>query len=193
MLRKPLIAAFSLTCTLLCSTAIAGTQVKMTTSHGDIVIELEDEKAPLSTENFINYVKSGFYDGTIFHRVIPGFVIQGGGFTSDMNRKATEAPLSNEADNGLKNTHYSLSMARTPDPDSATSQFFINLQDNASLDHSGKTQRGWGYAVFGRVVEGQAVVDTIAGVKTGSQSRMRDVPVEPVHVTSATLIENSAN
>lgn len=189
MLKKSLLAASLLASSLLGNTALAGTMVKMTTSAGDLVIELEDEKAPLSAQNFIDYVNNGFYDGTIFHRVIPGFVIQGGGFTADMQRKATEAPLQNEADNGLKNTHYSLSMARTPAPNSATSQFFINLRDNQSLDHTAKTDRGWGYAVFGRVVEGEEVVDAIAGVKTGSQFGMRDVPLEAVVITSATLIE----
>jgi len=191
MLKKTLLAATFFAATLANGTTFAGTLVNMTTSAGDIVIELEDEKAPKSALNFINYVKSGFYDGTIFHRVIPGFVIQGGGFTAEMQQKPTEAPLQNEADNELKNTQYSLSMARTPSPHSATSQFFINLNDNQSLDHTGKTDRGWGYAVFGRVIEGQEVVDKIAGVKTGSQSGMRDVPLEAVHISTATLIEKA--
>lgn len=183
-------ASLALSCSLLCGAAQAGTQVRMSTSLGDILIELEDERAPQSSQNFIDYVESGFYNGTVFHRVIPGFVIQGGGFTPDMDRKPTRAPLENEADNGLKNSHYSLSMARTSDPHSATSQFFINLRDNANLDHSGKTPRGWGYAVFGRVIEGQAVVDAIAGVKTTSRAGMRDVPAEPVVIESATLSNN---
>lgn len=187
MLKKHLYSATALFFSLLCTTATAGTMVHMSTSAGDMIIELEDEKAPLTVKNFIDYVESGFYDGTIFHRVIPGFVIQGGGFSPDMARKETSAPITNEADNGLKNTHYSLSMARTPNPDSATSQFFINLRDNASLDHTAKNQRGWGYAVFGRVVEGKDVVERIASVKTGTRSGMRDVPLEAVTIKKATL------
>ncbi len=190
MLKKTFFSMTVLAASLLSANAQAGTLVKMNTSAGEIIIELEDEKAPVSAANFANYVKAGFYDQTIFHRVIPGFVIQGGGFTADdISRKTTEAPIENEADNGLKNSHYSLSMARTSDPSSATSQFFINLQDNASLDHTAKDSRGWGYAVFGRVIEGQEVVDQIATVKTGSVAGMRDVPLKPVRIESATLLE----
>ncbi len=188
MFKKYLIAAASLVALTFSSATFASTQIKMTTSAGDIVIELEDEKAPVTVENFISYVESGFYDGTIFHRIIPGFVIQGGGFSAEMQRKSTQSPIQNEADNELKNTHYSLSMARTSDPNSATSQFFINLVDNASLDHTGKDQRGWGYAVFGRVVSGQEVVDQIATVDTGSKMGMRDVPLEPVLIESASVL-----
>lgn len=157
------------------------------TSAGPIVIEVFTDKAPVSAKNFISYVKAGFYDGTIFHRVIPGFVIQGGGFTEDMIRKPTREPIANEADNGLKNLRGSLSMARTPDPESATSQFFINLADNAYLDYTEPTMQGWGYAVFARVVEGMEVVDEIAASETGVVEGMPDVPLTPIIVTSATL------
>ena len=162
--------------------ALGGTMVKFETSKGDIVIELNDEEAPLSAKNFLQYVDSGFYDGTIFHRVIPGFVVQGGGLESGLRRKQTEEPIQNEADNGLKNGRGTLSMARTSDPHSATSQFFINLADNAFLDHTAKSGQGWGYAVFGRVVEGMEVVDAIAGEPTGNG----DVPVDEIVLTKAT-------
>ncbi|MGD8428854.1 MAG: peptidylprolyl isomerase [Ectothiorhodospiraceae bacterium] len=152
------------------------------TNKGDIRIELYAERAPVTVKNFLDYVDSGFYDGTIFHRVIPGFVIQGGGFTADMQRKATRDPIENEADNGLKNERGTLSMARTQDKDSATSQFFINLADNAFLDHG---VRGFGYAVFARVTEGMDVVDAIAAVPTGRHGPYSDVPEEPVVVESA--------
>lgn len=157
------------------------------TTAGAIAIEVLTDVAPVSAENFINYVKAGFYDGTVFHRVIPGFVVQGGGFTEDMIRKPTREPIENEADNGLKNTRATLSMARTSDPESATSQFFINLADNAYLDYSEPTAQGWGYAVFARVIEGMEVVDDIAGVDTGVVEGMPDVPLEPVIVTHASL------
>ena len=152
----------------------------MTTSHGDIEIELYPEDAPITVKNFLEYIESGFFDGTIFHRVIPGFVLQGGGFTADMNQKETSAPITNEADNGLKNTVGTLSMARTPNPDSATSQFFVNLVDNAFLDFSAKTQQGWGYAVFAKVTSGMDVVQSIAGVATGNVGGHGDVPLEAV-------------
>lgn len=187
MPQKTLLTAAAITSILFCNTAAAGTLVNMTTSAGSITIELEDEKAPLSAKNFIHYVESGFYNDTLFHRVIPGFVIQGGGFSPDMTKKATGTPVKNEADNGLKNTRYSLSMARTSEPDSASSQFFINLRDNRSLDHTGKTPYGWGYAVFGRVIEGQEIVDQIATVKTSSQTGMRDVPVEEIRITTINI------
>jgi peptidyl-prolyl cis-trans isomerase A (cyclophilin A) len=156
--------------------------VVMTTSKGDITLEMLPDQAPVTVENFLTYVDDGFFDGTVFHRVIPGFMIQGGGFTQQMQRKATRPPISNEADNGLKNERGTLSMARTSDVNSATSQFFINLVDNEILDHG---VRDFGYAVFARVVEGMEVIDEIAGVQTGQQGGMRDVPVEPVMITAA--------
>ena len=156
--------------------------VIFSTSMGDITIELLSEEAPITTKNFLEYVDAGFFDGTIFHRVIPGFVIQGGGFTADMNQKPTRAPIKNEADNGVKNSRGTLSMARTSDINSATSQFFINLKDNAFLDHG---TRDFGYAVFGKVVEGMDVVDKIAGVKTGNRGHHSDVPMEAIVTTTA--------
>jgi len=156
--------------------------VIFSTSMGDITIELMSEEAPITAKNFLDYVDAGFFDGTIFHRVIPGFVIQGGGFTADMNQKATQAPIKNEADNGVKNSRGTLSMARTSDINSATSQFFINLKDNAFLDHG---TRDFGYAVFAKVVEGMDVVDQIAGVQTGNKGPHSDVPVEPVVTNTA--------
>ena len=165
-------------------------RVAFDTSKGKIVIELFEDKAPKTVDNFLQYVKSGHFDGTIFHRVIPGFVIQGGGFTADMTQKPTKPPIQNEADNGLKNARGTLSMARTSDPNSASSQFFINLSDNAALDHKGKSQQGWGYAVFGRVVEGMDVVDQIAQVRTGRKGYFDDVPVEPIVVRKAQVLGN---
>ena len=164
-------------------------KVKFATNKGDIIIELFCDKAPITTENFIQYVKDGFYDGTIFHRVIPDFVIQGGGFESGMNQKQTRANIKNEADNGVKNTLGSLSMARTPDPDSASSQFFINLKANEFLDFTAKTQQGWGYAVFAQVVEGMEAVEAIAMVSTGNANGHQDVPSEDMIIESATLID----
>ncbi|MCC5857951.1 MAG: peptidylprolyl isomerase [Ectothiorhodospiraceae bacterium] len=152
------------------------------TSHGDITLELYPEDAPVTVENFLRYVDDGFYDGTVFHRVIPGFVIQGGGFDADMNQKPTHDPIRNEADNGLKNERGTLSMARTQQIHSATSQFFINLNDNAFLDHG---TRDFGYAVFARVVDGMDVVDGIAQVPTGTHRGHQDVPREPVLVQRA--------
>jgi len=151
------------------------------TSKGDIVVELFADKAPKSVENFVNYARSGFYDGTIFHRVISHFMIQGGGFTPDMEKKATGEPIPNEASNGLSNKRGTLAMARTNHPHSATSQFFINVQDNMNLDHSGETSsQAWGYAVFGQVVEGMNVVDDVRFVQTERKPPYSDVPVEPV-------------
>ena len=152
------------------------------TTHGTMKIEVNPEEAPVTVENFLKYVNDGFFNGTIFHRVIPGFVIQGGGFDSEMDQKETRQPITNEADNGLKNLRGTLSMARTPAKDSATSQFFINLVDNDVLDHG---TRDFGYAVFAKVVEGMDVVDKIAGVKTGNHGHHGDVPVEPVVIESA--------
>lgn len=154
--------------------------VEMQTNKGIIVIELNEEKAPGSVANFLRYVNEGFYDGTIFHRVIPGFMVQGGGFTADMQQKETHETIKNEANNGLKNTVGTLAMARTPNPHSASSQFFINVKDNAFLDFKSETPQGWGYAVFAEVVEGMDVVNTIVGVKTANKGGHQDVPVEPV-------------
>ena len=156
--------------------------VVLTTSLGEITLELDAEKAPITVKNFLEYVESGFFNGTIFHRVIPGFMIQGGGFTSDMKQKTTQSPIKNEADNGLKNLRGTLSMARTSDVNSATSQFFINLTDNAFLDHG---DRDFGYAVFAKVVDGLDVLDAIGKVKTGRKSGHSDVPLEPVLILSA--------
>ena len=158
--------------------------ITISTSHGDIVIELFDETAPISAENFRQYVADGHFDNTIFHRVIPNFMIQGGGFTADMSQKPTRAPIKNEADNGEKNVRGTLAMARTQVVDSATSQFFVNLRDNSFLDHGG---RDFGYAVFARVTEGMDVVDAIAAVPTGNQGGHADVPIDPVTINSVTI------
>lgn len=163
--------------------------VKFETSMGDIVIEVFPKEAPITAENFLQYAREGFYDGTIFHRIIKGFVIQGGGFDESFKEKTTREPIKNEADNGLKNQQYTLSMARTPDPDSASSQFFINLADNKFLDFKSKSPQGWGYAVFGRVVEGMDVVDKAALVKTGRRGPHEDVPEENVVILKATVTE----
>ena len=162
--------------------------VELDTNMGAIVIELNEEKAPKTVKNFLDYVKSGHYDGTIFHRVIDGFMIQGGGMDADMNEKSTNAPIENEADNGLKNTAGSIAMARTQDPHSATSQFFINVKDNDFLNHSGKNMQGWGYTVFGKVTSGMDVIEKIKGVPTGRYGMHADVPREPVVIKSATII-----
>ncbi len=159
--------------------------VKMSTSKGDIILKLNKEKAPISVENFLKYVDKKFYDGTIFHRVIPNFMIQGGGFTPDMKQKTTDAPIKNEWKNGLQNKKYTLAMARTQVPDSGTSQFFINVADNAFLDQA---RDGAAYAVFGEVAVGNAVVDAIAAVKTGNKGGMGDVPTETVTINSAVKI-----
>jgi cyclophilin family peptidyl-prolyl cis-trans isomerase len=160
--------------------------IEFVTSKGNFTIELFTAEAPLTTANFLEYVNSGFFDDTIFHRVIPGFVIQGGGFTPQMQQKKTQAPIKNEADNGVKNKRGTLSMARTNDVNSATSQFFINLEDNISLDHK---PGSFGYAVFGRVVAGMDVIDAIAAVKTGRNGGHSDVPLEAVVVQSAKELE----
>ncbi|HTY04211.1 MAG TPA: peptidylprolyl isomerase [Rhodocyclaceae bacterium] len=157
--------------------------IKLTTNHGTIVLELDADKAPKTVENFIAYVEAGHYDNTIFHRVIDGFMIQGGGFESGMKQKPTREPVENEARNGLKNARGSIAMARTSDPHSASAQFFINLADNAFLDYPG--QDGWGYCVFGRVTEGMDVVDKIRNVKTGRSGFHQDVPVEDVVIERA--------
>jgi len=161
--------------------------VKLETNKGTITLELDAEKAPNSVENFVTYVNDGFYDGTIFHRVIPGFMIQGGGMNPDMSEKANKSPIKNEANNGLKNDRGTIAMARTNDPHSATSQFFINLKDNGFLDHTSESPAGWGYAVFGKVIDGMDVVDEIAKVKTGNHGPHGDVPLEPVVIEKATV------
>ena len=160
------------------------TRVRMSTILGDMTLELDVENAPKTVENFVNYASSGFYDGTIFHMVINNFMVQGGGFDTGMRQKTTEAPIDNEANNGLKNNRGTIAMARTMDPHSATAQFFINLKDNAFLDHSGKTAQGWGYCVFGEVIEGMDVVDNIAKAKTGNSGGHQDVPVKDVVIES---------
>ena len=163
--------------------------VKLETSLGEITLELYPDKAPATVANFLQYVKDGFFDGTIFHRVIPTFMIQGGGFDAQMNQKPTKAPIKNEADNGLKNEAYTVAMARTNIPDSATAQFFINVADNQFLNHTAKTPQGWGYAVFGKVVKGQDVVDKIKAVPTANKGMHQNVPVEPVTIIKATVVE----
>ena len=166
----------------------ASPRVALETSKGRIVLELDAARAPKTVENFLAYVRAGHYDGTIFHRVIDGFMVQGGGFTAEMQQKPTRPPVENEADNGLKNLRGTVAMARTNDPHSASAQFFVNHVDNSFLDHTAKDLRGWGYAVFGKVVEGMEVVDAIAKVATATRSRMENVPVEPVVITKATIL-----
>jgi len=162
--------------------------VRLHTTHGVIGLELDAEKAPLTVANFLEYVKSGHYANTVFHRVIDGFMIQGGGFEPGMKQKPTRAPISNEASNGLTNDMYTVAMARTSDPHSASAQFFINIKDNDFLNHSGPTANGWGYCVFGKVVEGKEVVDLIRKVKTGTKGFHSDVPLEDVTITSAEVV-----
>ena len=161
--------------------------ITLHTNYGDIVIELDFDKAPKTAANFKQYAEEGFYNDTIFHRVIDGFMIQGGGMTEDMEQKTTRDPIENEADNGLKNVQGSLAMARTNDPHSATAQFFINVKDNSFLNHSGKNSQGWGYCVFGKVTDGMDVVEKIKGVKTGTKGFHQDVPQEPVIIKSVTV------
>ncbi len=164
-------------------------KVAFETNHGRIVLQLEAQAAPKTVESFLRYVDEGFFDNTIFHRVIPGFMIQGGGFDPDMKQKPTHEPVPNEADNGLKNKAGTVAMARTQDPHSATAQFFVNVSDNGFLDHTSKTPQGWGYTVFGHVVEGMSVVREIEGVKTGRVGMHQDVPLEQVVIQSAQRVE----
>ena len=174
-----------------CSAALKGTnpvKVKLTTSMGPIVIELDKAKAPISTENFVKYVESGHYNGTIFHRVIDNFMIQGGGFNDKMSQKPTQAPIKNESTNGLKNDNYTVAMARTGVRDSATSQFFINVKDNDFLNYSGESPQGYGYAVFGKVVEGKETVDKIKKVATGNAGGHQNVPTTAVVIEKAECI-----
>ncbi len=183
--------SFSLAGLLLSAVAFAATaapRVEMQTTLGKITLELDAAKAPKSVENFLQYARSGQYDGTIFHRVIDGFMIQGGGFTKEMNEKPTKAPIANEAKNGLKNLRGSIAMARRADPHSATAQFFINHRDNPNLDYP--AHDGWGYAVFGKVTEGMDVVDKIAKVKTGNRGMHQNVPVEPVIIESVKVLSD---
>jgi peptidyl-prolyl cis-trans isomerase B (cyclophilin B) len=163
-------------------------QVDLHTNHGVIRVELDTEKAPETVKNFLSYVTKGHYDGTVFHRVIKGFMIQGGGFDVSMKQKPTDAQIKNEASNGLKNNHYTLAMARTSDPQSATAQFFINTTNNEFLNFKSETPSGWGYAVFGKVVDGMAVVDAIEKVKTGRKGFHDDVPLEDVVIEKAVLV-----
>ena len=163
--------------------------VIMRTTFGDTTISLDADKAPKTVANFLNYVREGFYDGTIFHRVIDNFMIQGGGFDTDMRQKATGEPIENEADNGLKNDFGTIAMARTMDPHSATAQFFINVKDNDFLNHSGKNMQGWGYAVFGKVTDGEEVLNKIRALPTTSRSGHQDVPVDPVIIESIEIVE----
>lgn len=163
--------------------------VKLTTSLGTIILELDEEKAPVTVENFLQYVRDGFYNGTIFHRVIDGFMIQGGGFEPGMRQKSTQKAIKNEADNGLQNTYGTIAMARTQDPDSATSQFFINIKDNAFLNYTSPDAKGWGYCVFGKITQGMDVLDAIKAVPTGSQGTHQDVPEEDVIIETAEIEE----
>jgi peptidyl-prolyl cis-trans isomerase B (cyclophilin B) len=159
------------------------------TTFGEIKLQLDAEKAPKTVANFLNYARDGFYDGTIFHRVINNFMIQGGGFDTNMQQKASGDPIENEADNGLRNDFGTIAMARTSDPHSATAQFFINVKDNDFLNHSGKNMQGWGYAVFGRVIEGTEVLDKIRTVPTGSRKGHQDVPSDPVIIETVVIVE----
>ncbi len=192
-MRKRLLLLTSVILSLATSMVLAGPQVRLDTSLGAITLELAEDQAPKTVENFLGYVREGFYDGTIFHRVIDGFMIQGGGFTADFQQKETRPPIRNEADNGLKNQRGTIAMARTGDPHSATAQFFINVQDNSALDYRAPTSQGWGYAVFGKVVDGMDVVDQIRQVPTGAGGpggRFSDVPTSPVTIKSVTLLSS---
>jgi peptidyl-prolyl cis-trans isomerase B (cyclophilin B) len=168
---------------------MANPQVELQIANfGNITIELDADKAPKSAENFLAYVKKGHYDGTIFHRIIDGFMVQGGGFEPDMSQKPSDAPINNEANNGLKNNKYTLAMARTQDPHSASAQFFINAADNGFLNHTAPSIQGWGYAVFGKVIAGTDVVDKMAKVRTGRKGFHDDVPVDQVLITKAVAL-----
>ena len=169
---------------------MAMTRVLIKTLLGDMTLELDADKAPATVANFVEYAQSGHYDGTIFHRVINNFMVQGGGFDTDMRQKGTNAPIQNEANNGLENDRGTIAMARTMDPHSATAQFFINVSDNDFLNFSGENMQGWGYAVFGRVVEGEDVLDKIRVVPTGSQAGHQDVPTDPIVIESVTVLSD---
>ncbi|MDZ7622351.1 MAG: peptidylprolyl isomerase [Candidatus Competibacteraceae bacterium] len=192
-MRKQLLLLTSAILGSISSTVLADPQVRLDTSLGAITLELAEDQAPKTVENFLGYVREGFYDGTIFHRVIDGFMIQGGGFTADFQQKAARPPIRNEADNGLTNQRGTVAMARTSDPHSATAQFFINVKDNPPLDHRAPNPQGWGYTVFGEVVEGMDVVDRIRQAPTGAGGpggRFSDVPTTPVLIESATLLSS---
>jgi len=165
-------------------------RVQMNTTFGSMTLELDQEKAPKTVANFVSYASDGFYNGTIFHRVINNFMVQGGGFDTNMQQKPTAEPVENEADNGLANDFGTIAMARTMDPNSATAQFFINVKDNDFLNHTGKNMQGWGYCVFGKVVEGEAVLDKIRSVATGNSAGHQDVPLESVVIESVSVLED---
>lgn len=189
------LATFSLALLILIITTAAtayaqNPRVKMETSKGTIVLELDQKAAPKTVDNFLAYVRNGHYDGTVFHRVIQGFMIQGGGFSAEMKQKTTQAPVANEADNGLKNSIGTIAMARTSDPDSATSQFFINTAENTFLNHTAKTTRGWGYCVFGKVIEGLETVKAIESSPTTLRAGYQDVPNEPIVIQKMAVIES---
>ena len=191
-MRKLFSSLVLIACCFVSQAAIAGPKVEFKTSMGSFVVELDDVKAPKTSANFLNYVKSGFYNGTIFHRVIDGFMIQGGGFTSDLMQKPTDAPVASEANNGLKNNNYTIAMARTSDPDSATAQFFINVKDNEGLNYP--NAMGNGYTVFGKVISGMQTIDAIRKVPTmvaptPRMGRMSDVPTKTVVIESATILK----
>ncbi len=189
-LRKQIILlVFILFFTISSNTQAETTMVKMDTNQGTIMLELDADKAPNTVANFLTYAKEGFFDGTIFHRVISNFMIQGGGFTEDMNQKTTHDPIQNEANNGLTNDNGTIAMARTGDPHSATAQFFINVKDNDFLNFTSETPQGWGYAVFGKVTEGMDVVEKIKGVATTTKGPYQDVPEEPVIIEKVTIVE----
>ena len=191
-MKKLTIACLMLITGIISSVAMAANpQVKLETSHGDIMLLLDAQAAPESVANFVLYVEDSFYNGTVFHRVIKDFMIQGGGFEQGMKKKDSRAPIKNEANNGLKNLRGSIAMARTGDPHSATAQFFINTVDNSFLNHTGQNTRGWGYAVFGKVISGMETVDRIRNLKTGKTGMYRDVPVQPVIINKASLIKAS--
>jgi peptidyl-prolyl cis-trans isomerase B (cyclophilin B) len=201
MKLQVIFATLLLSCLLLCTAQAAPisqqhsaqkgkiSMVKLHTNHGNITIELDAEKAPVTVKNFLDYVNSGFYDNTLFHRVIDGFMIQGGGFEHGMKEKTTKATIRNEAANGLTNDKYTIAMARTSDPHSATAQFFINLKDNIFLDYTAPNNQGYGYCVFGKVVSGTEVLDAIRKVKTGNKSGHQDVPLEDVILTKAEVVQ----
>lgn len=194
-MSKPFLFFAAILLGLTSAIALAGTQVRINTNLGPITLELADDKAPKTVANFLAYAREGFYDGTIFHRVIDGFMIQGGGFTADFKQKPTHAPVANEADNGLKNQRGAIAMARTSDPQSATAQFFINVNDNPNLDYRSSTPQGWGYAVFGKVTGGMDIVDKIRQTPTGRGGpggQFSDVPATPVVIESVTILPASS-
>jgi peptidyl-prolyl cis-trans isomerase B (cyclophilin B) len=184
---SPLLAVLLMTAAAMSTAAEPAPRVRLETTMGNIILELDRERAPTTVDNFLTYVNDGFYDDTIFHRVIDGFMIQGGGYTADFSRKETRPSIKNEADNGLQNVRGSIAMARTSDPHSASAQFFINVADNAMLDHKAPNPRGWGYAVFGRVAEGMDVVDKIRTQATGVQAGFRDTPKKTITITRAVV------